>query len=153
MPATAAVSSDRSTAPAGPRAPRAAPTERAERAERECKYCCAELSPRARKCSACGEWAVGTSGGLAAALLRLLGWVWGGGSLALAAVLWYAGDALRVWLVARAVDPVLTPLVLALLLHGLVALVVIQGLTVGVALCVLARLAPRRPRWWSRRVR
>jgi hypothetical protein len=85
----------------------------------------------------------------AASLLRLLGWLWAGLSLLAAAGVWYGGAAVRAWLIARAVDPVLTPLVLSALLYVLTAVVVMQGLTVGVGLNVLAGLTPRRPRWWS----
>jgi hypothetical protein len=92
---------------------------------------------------------VSTSTGLAASLLRLLGWLWAGMSLLAAAGVWYGGGAVRAWLIARAVDPVLTPLVLTALLYVATAVVVMQGLTVGVGLNVLAGLTPRRPRWWS----
>ena len=118
---------------------------------RGCSYCCAALPTEAKKCGACGEWVVGTSGGVAAALLRLLAWGWGGASLLAAAGLWYGGSLVRAWLVARAVDPVVAPIVLTLVLYGLVAIVLLQGLTVAVGLTVVAGLAPRRPRWWTSR--
>jgi hypothetical protein len=117
--------------------------------ERRCPYCCTGLPREAKKCAACAEWVVGTSAGVAAAFLRLLGWAWGGASLLVAAALWYGGNMVRVWLVARAVDPVFTPVLLSAFLYTLVGFVVLQGLTIGVGLGVVARIAPRRPRWWT----
>jgi hypothetical protein len=134
---------------ARPRAASPARDAAPEPATRPCPYCRSALDPAAKKCRSCGEWTVGTSTGLAASLLRLLGWLWAGGSLLAAAGVWYGGAAVRAWLIARAVDPVLTPLVLSALLYVLTAVVVMQGLTVGVGLNVLAGLTPRRPRWWS----
>ena len=122
---------------------------RATAPERVCRYCCAELAPSAKKCRWCGEWAVHTSGGVPAALLRLLALSWVVLSAVAAGGVWLAGTALRTWLVARAVDPVMTPVVLTALLWALVAAVLLQGLTVGAALGALAGLLPRRPRWWS----
>lgn len=116
---------------------------------RACSYCCAVLPAEAKKCGACGEWVVGTSGGVAAALLRLLALGWGGASLLVAAGLWYGGSLVRAWLVARAVDPVVAPVVVTVVLYGLVVIVILQGLTVAVGLNVVAGLAPRRPRWWT----
>ena len=117
--------------------------------ERRCPYCCSALAAEARKCAGCAEWVVGTSGGFAPALLRLLAWAWGGASLLVAAALWYGGSMLRVWLVARAVDPLFTPVILSAFLYALVGFVLLQGMTVAVGLSVVARLAPQRPRWWT----
>ena len=122
---------------------------RATAPERACRYCCAALAPSAKKCRSCGEWVVHTSGGLPAVLLRLLALSWALLSTVAAGGVWLAGSALRAWLVARAVDPLMTPLVLTALLWALVAAVLLQGLTVGAALAALAGLLPRRPRWWS----
>jgi len=55
----------------------------------------------------------------------------------------------RLRVLTRAVDPVVTPLVLDVVLYGLVAILLLQGLAVGATLGVLAGLAPRRPRWWT----
>jgi hypothetical protein len=145
-PVPVAAEQRRPSAPAS-RWPAAAPAPAV--AERPCRYCRSELAPEARKCAACGEWAVGTSTGFTAALLRLLAWCWAGGSALAAAGLWYGGSAMRAWVVARAVDPVVAPLVLDVLVYGLAAFVLLQGVTVGVGLTVLANLSPRRPRWWS----
>ena len=122
---------------------------RATAPDRACRYCCAALAPAAKKCRSCGEWVVHTSGGMPAALLRLLALSWTALSVVAAGGVWLAGSALRTWLVARAVDPVMTPAVLTALLWALVAAVLLQGLTVGAALAALAGLLPRRPRWWS----
>jgi hypothetical protein len=107
------------------------------------------VAREAKKCRACGEWVVRTSAGPAPAFLRLLGWVWIGLSLVAATGLWYVGYAARLWVLVRAVDPVVTPLVLDLARYALVAVVLLQGITFGVGLTVLAGLAPRRPRWWT----
>jgi hypothetical protein len=117
--------------------------------DRACRYCCSAVRAEATKCAACGEWLVRTSTGMAAALLRLLASVWLSASAVGAAALWYAGSAARMWLVARAVDPVVTPVVLDLVLYGVVGFVLLQGLTVAVGLTVFAGLTPRRPRWWT----
>jgi len=118
-------------------------------AERRCPYCCADAPQEAKKCRACGEWLVRTSAGAAPAALRLLGWLWVGLTLLAAGGLWAAGRAARFWILLRATDPAISPLALDVALYGLLALVLLQGLTVGVALSVLSRLAPRRPRWWT----
>ena len=129
--------------------PRATAPERASAPERACRYCCAALAPAAKKCRSCGEWAVYTSGGLPAAVLRLLAFAWTVLSVVAAGGVWIAGAALRTSLIARAVDPVATPLVLTGLLYAVVAGVLLQGLTVGAGLAALAGCVPRRPRWWS----
>ena len=125
----------------------AAPSVAAER--RRCPYCCSVSAREAKKCYACGEWIVRTSAGLAAATLRLLGVLWVGLTALAAVALWGAGRAVKLWVLLRAVDPIITPLAFDLALYALLAVLILQGLTVGVALAVLARMAPRRPRWWS----
>ncbi len=127
-------------------APPAAPPEPALR---RCRYCCTDVPPQAKKCYACGEWIVGTSGGFAAAILRLLGWTWALLSCFGAATIWYVGNAIREQLVFHNAGEYLTPFGIDLVVWALVATVILQGLTVGVGLNVLARIAPRRPRWWS----
>ena len=116
---------------------------------RRCPHCCADIAREAKKCRTCGEWVVRTSSGAAAVLLRLVGWLWAGLSLVAAAALWYVGSVVRLWVLVRSVDPAVTPLVLDVILYGLVAVVVLQGLTFGVGLAALAELVPRRPRWWT----
>jgi hypothetical protein len=117
--------------------------------ERRCPYCCTDLARDARKCRACGEWVVRTSAGAAPALLRIVGWLWVAGSLLAAAGIWRVGSSLRLALLLRDVDPAVSPVALDLVLYALVGLVVLQGLTIGLGAGVLARLAPRRPRWWT----
>lgn len=117
--------------------------------EQQCPYCRAGLPPGAKKCSGCGEWVVRTSAGPSAALLRLLGWCWGGVALVAGASAWYAGTAARAWVVARSVETPVPILVLDLAVYALVALVVLQGVTVAVGVGALANVMPRRPRWWS----
>ena len=118
---------------------------------RRCPHCCMAVPTEARKCRACGEWLVPTSGGVAAALLRVLGWSWAGVSCLAAAVLWYLAGAVRTALLLGDADRWLTPLGLDVARWALVALVALQGVTVGVGLHVVAGMAPRRPRWWTRR--
>lgn len=130
-------------------AARAAPSATVAPLERPCPYCCASVPREAKKCRACGEWLVRTSAGAAPAALRALGWLWMGLTLLAAGGLWAAGRAARFWILLRATDPTISPVALDAALYGLVALVLLQGLTVGVSLSVLARLAPRRPRWWT----
>lgn len=146
MPATAtAPAASSSIRPSGQTA--ASPTAAAER--RRCPYCCTVSAREAKKCYACGEWIVRTSAGVAAATLRLLGVLWVGLTVLAAVALWGAGRAAKLWVLLRAVDPIITPLAFDLALYALLAVLLLQGLTVGVGLAVLARLAPRRPRWWS----
>ncbi|MEJ7811965.1 MAG: hypothetical protein WKG32_16250 [Gemmatimonadaceae bacterium] len=116
---------------------------------RLCPYCRDELASDAKKCRACGEWAVRTSAGAAAALLRLVGWVWTVLSIVAAAGVWYLGGAIRDGVLSRGVDPVATPFALEIARVALAAIVLLQGLAFGLGLTVLARLAPRRPVWWS----
>jgi len=125
------------------------PADALPQSGRRCPHCCADIAREAKKCRACGEWVVRTSPGAAAALLRLLGWLWVGLSLLAGAGLWYLGSVVRLWVLVRSVDPAVTPLMLDVILYGLVAVVLLQGLTFGVGLAALADLVPRRPRWWS----
>jgi hypothetical protein len=125
------------------------PTDVLQPLGRRCPHCCADIAREAKKCRTCGEWVVGTSSGAAAALLRMLGWLWVGLSLFAGAGLWYVGSVVRLWVLVRSVDPAVTPLVLDVILYGLVSIVLLQGLTFGVALAALADRVPRRPRWWS----
>jgi hypothetical protein len=152
MPAT------RSAPPASERTTRQSPftytppeqaTPAAPPALRRCKYCCTDVPPQAKKCFACGEWIVGTSGGFAAAVLRLLGWTWAFLSACTAATILYVGTAIRDQLIFSNAAEYLTPFGIELAVYAISAIVLLQGLTVGVGLNVLARIAPRRPRWWS----
>ena len=118
---------------------------------RRCKWCCTDVPPQAKKCYACGEWLVGTTAGVASAVLRLLGWTWALLSCFTAATIWYVGTAIRDQLIFHNAGEYLTPFGIELAVYALVGMVVLQGLTVGVGLNVLARCAPRRPRWWSGR--
>jgi hypothetical protein len=86
---------------------------------------------------------------MAAAALRLLALLWGILTVLGALGLWSVGQGVVQWATMHAVDPAITPQLVNLLLHGLVAIVLLKGLMVSVALALLARLAPRRPRWWS----
>src|SRR5436305_6726911 len=117
--------------------------------DRSCPWCCSRIPKEAKKCHACAEWVVGTSGGLAAVLLRLLALLWAGGTVFAALALWSVAQGIMRWVWMHSVDPAITPQVVTLLLYGLVALVVLKGLMVSVGLGLLARLAPRRPRWWT----
>ena len=117
--------------------------------DRSCPYCCSQIPREAKKCHACAEWVVGTSGGLAAVLLRLLALLWAALTILAAAGLWSLGQGILRWVWMHAVDPAITPQVVSLLLYGVVAVVLLKGLMVSVGLGLLARLAPRRPRWWS----
>ena len=117
--------------------------------DRSCPYCCSQIPREAKKCHACAEWVVGTSGGLAAVLLRLLALFWAALTILAAAGLWSLGQGIMRWVWMHAVDPAITPQVVSLLLYGVVAVVLLKGLMVSVGLGLLARLAPRRPRWWS----
>ena len=117
--------------------------------ERSCPWCCSSISREAKKCHACAEWVVGTSGGVAAAVLRLLGVAWALLTLLAAAGLWTIGQGIMRWVWMRSVDPAITPQVINLLLYGLIAMVLLKGFMVSVGLGLLARLAPHRPRWWT----
>jgi hypothetical protein len=118
-------------------------------AEKSCPYCCDEIPRDAKKCRSCGEWVVGTSHGIAAAGLRLLGIAWICVSVAIAAGLWFAGQAIRGWVWMHSVNAQITPRVVDFVLYVVIALVLLKGLGVGVGFGIMARLSPRRPRWWS----
>jgi hypothetical protein len=47
------------------------------------------------------------------------------------------------------VDPRITPRVVDFVLYTVIALILLKGLAVGVGFGILARLSPRRPRWWT----
>jgi hypothetical protein len=70
-------------------------------------------------------------------------------SVAIATGLWYAGQALRGWVWMHSVNQQLTPRVVDFLLYVLIAIVLIKGIAVGVGFGIIARLSPRRPRWWT----
>jgi hypothetical protein len=86
---------------------------------------------------------------MAAALLRLLGVAWICVSAAIAAGLWSAGQALRGWVWMHSVNQQLTPRVVDFLLYVVIAIVLLKGIAVGVGFGIIARLSPRRPRWWT----
>jgi hypothetical protein len=114
-----------------------------------CPFCCDSIPREAKKCRTCGEWVVRTSGGLAAAALRLLALLWTALTVLAAAGLWTLGQGVRRWVWLHAVDPTITPQVVDIVLYALIALVLLKGLMVSVGLGVIARLSPRRPRWWA----
>jgi hypothetical protein len=114
-----------------------------------CPFCCDSIPREAKKCRTCGEWVVGTSGGLAAAALRLLALLWAALTLLAAVGMWTLGQGVRRWVWLHAVDPTITPQVVDIVLYALIALVLLKGLMVSVGLGVIARLSPRRPRWWT----
>jgi hypothetical protein len=87
--------------------------------------------------------------GIVAGLLRLLGVAWMAVSVAIAAGLWYAGQGLRAWVWMHSVNQQITPRVVDFLLYVVIALVLIKGIAVGVGFGIIARLSPRRPRWWT----
>lgn len=116
---------------------------------RSCPYCCIDIPAPAKKCRSCGEWVVGTSGGVGAAVLRLLGLVWATLSAFAGLGLWTLGQGIRRWVWLHAVDTGITPQVVELLIYGVIGVVLLAGLTASVGLTVVAGLVPRRPRWWS----
>ena len=131
-----------------------APTARVSRdalaaLDRSCPWCCSQIPREAKKCHACAEWVVGTSGGIAAAVLRLLAIAWAALTGLAALGLWTLGQGIVRWVWMHAVDPAITPQVVNLLLYGAIGLVVLKGMMVSVSLALLARLAPQRPRWWT----
>src|SRR5436305_5501751 len=89
--------------------------------DRSCPWCCTRIPKEAKKCHACAEWVVGTSGGLAAMLLRLLALIWAAGTLFAGAALWSVSQGIMRWVWMHSVDPAITPQVVTLLLDGLVA--------------------------------
>lgn len=118
-------------------------------AERRCPFCCDDIPREARKCRACGEWVVRTSGGFSAHLLRLLALVWAGITVVGALGLWTLGQGVRRWVWMHAMDPAITPQVVDLGLYTLIAVVLLKGMMVSIGLGMMARLSPRRPAWWS----
>ena len=115
--------------------------------EETCPYCCQPIPPDARKCGKCGEWVVRTSRGPAAALLRAVGVLWIALSALVALALWRVAIAARARLLATYVDEnFVAPRVIDPILGALVLLVLLLGLTFGLALVVLAGRSPRRPR-------
>jgi hypothetical protein len=118
-------------------------------AAKSCPWCCDDIPSDAKKCKSCGEWVVGTSHGIVAGLLRLLGVAWMCLSVAIAAGLWFAGQALRGWVWMHSVNQQLTPRVVDFLLYVVIAIVLMKGIAVGVGFGIIARLSPRRPRWWT----
>ena len=117
--------------------------------DRSCPFCCSQIPREAKKCRACAEWVVGTSGGVAAAMLRLLAVLWAAVTVLAAGGLWTLGQGIVRWVWMHAVDQAITPQVVNLLLYAVIAVVVLKGLMVSVGLALLARLAPHRPRWWT----
>ena len=117
--------------------------------ERPCPYCCSQIPREAKKCRACTEWVVGTSGGFIAAILRLFALLWAGLTVLGALGLWTLGQGIIRWVWLHAVDPAITPQLVSVLLYGVIAFLLLKGLMVSLALAMLARLAPRRPRWWT----
>jgi ribosomal protein L40E len=117
--------------------------------EKSCPFCCAEIPREAKKCRSCGEWVVSTSHGIAAMALRLFGLFWAVVSVAIAAGLWFAGQAIRGWVWMHSVNAQITPRVVDFVLYVVIAMVLLKGLAVGVGFGIMARLAPRRPRWWT----
>jgi hypothetical protein len=117
--------------------------------DKSCPFCCADIPREAKKCRACGEWVVGTSHGIAAAALRLFGVCWALVSIAIAAGLWFAGQSIRAWVWMHSVNAQLTPRVVDFVLYVVIAVVLLKGVAVGVGFGIMARLAPRRPRWWT----
>ncbi|HET9012570.1 MAG TPA: hypothetical protein VFN38_12185 [Gemmatimonadaceae bacterium] len=117
--------------------------------DRSCPFCCSQIPREAKKCRACAEWVVGTSGGVAAGMLRLLALLWAVVTALAAAGLWTLGQGIVRWVWMHAVDQAITPQVVNLLLYAVIAVVVLKGLMVSVGLALLARLAPQRPRWWT----
>ena len=117
--------------------------------DKTCPFCCDDIPREAKKCRSCGEWVVGTSHGIAAAMLRLLGLAWICVSFAIAGGLLFLGKAIRGWVWMHAVNPQITPRVVDFAIYTIIAVVLLKGLAVGVGFGIMARLSPRRPRWWS----
>ena len=116
---------------------------------KRCPFCSSDIPTEARKCRSCSEWVVGTSGGFAAAGLRLLGLLWAVITVLFAGGLWYLGQGIRRWAWMHALDVQITPQVIDLILYTLIAAVVLKGMMLSVGLGIMARMSPRRPRWWT----
>ena len=116
--------------------------------EDTCPYCCQAIPADARKCGKCGEWVVRTSRGPASALLRAVGVLWIALSALVALALWRVASVVRARLLATYVDEnFVAPRVIDPILGAVIFLVLLLGLTVGLALVVFAGRSPRRPRW------
>ena len=125
------------------------PSREAIPLEKTCRFCCSQIPHEAKKCRACTEWVVGTSSGFVAFMLRLLALLWAGLTVLGALGLWSIGQAIMRWVWLHSVDPAITPQVVSVVLYGVIALLLLKGLMVSMGLAMLARLAPRRPRWWT----
>src|SRR5215211_1013593 len=101
-------------------------------AVKSCPWCCDDIPEAAKKCRSCGEWVVGTSHGIGSMMLRLLGIAWIAVSIAIAAGLWFAGQALRGWVWMHSINQQLTPRVVDFLLYVVITLVLLKGLAVAV---------------------
>lgn len=117
--------------------------------DKTCPFCCDDIPHEAKKCRSCGEWVVGTSHGIAAAMLRLFGLAWVTVSFVIAGGLLMLGKGIRGWVWMHSVHPQITPRVVDFVIYTIIALVLLKGLAVGVGFGIMARLSPRRPRWWS----
>jgi len=49
----------------------------------------------------------------------------------------------------HSVNQQITPRVVVFLFYVVIAIVLIKGIAVGVGFGIIARLSPRRPRWWT----
>src|SRR3954471_5702693 len=95
--------------------------------DRSCPFCCSQIPRDARKCRACAEWVVGTSGGVAAFALKLLALLWAAVTALAAAGLWTVGQGIVRWAWMHAVDTAITPHVVNLLVYGVIAVIVLKG--------------------------
>src|SRR3954452_20092389 len=118
-------------------------------AEKSCPWCCDTIPKEAKKCRSCGEWVVGTSHGFVAALLRLFGLFWALVSVAIAGGLWFVAQSVRSWVWMHSVNPMITPRAVDFVIYVVIAVVLLKGIAVGVGFGIMARLSPRRPRWWT----
>src|SRR5215217_7593322 len=98
--------------------------------DRSCPWCCSQIPREAKKCHACTEWVVGTSGGFAAGVLRLLALLWACLTVLGALGLWSIGQGIMRWVWLHSVDPAITPNVVRLLLYGVIAVLLLKGLMV-----------------------
>ncbi len=118
-------------------------------ATKSCRFCYTDIPSEAKKCRSCGEWVVGTSGGFAAGMLRLLGVLWAVVTVVAAGGLWYLGQGVRRWAWMHAVDQQITPQLVDVAVYALIAIVLLKGFMVSVGLGILARMSPQRPRWYT----
>ena len=49
----------------------------------------------------------------------------------------------------HSINQQLTPRVVDFLMYVVISIVLLKGLAVAVGFGIMARLAPRRPRWWT----